>query len=336
MRRLESKACHKPDLHIDITEESLSTSNVCGDDDVFVKGDVCINSAGVAMRNNPKTFRLYYDQLEIGEMLGRGASSVVLHGYHRPTGTYLALKVINLLDKNKRDQLIREICSLFDADCPSIITFFGAFYREGTITIALEYMDGGSLANVLAQIGAIPEHVLAAMSFQILWGLAYLKHDKRVHRDIKPSNILINSKGELKITDFGVAAELVSSIAMCGTFLGTWKYMSPERIRNQSYGYSSDIWSYGLVMMECATGQYPFREFANCIEMAQMILDSDVPELPTSFSFEFRDFLRSCLHRDPLKRVPADLLLSAPWLNKHKALSYESSVKIVRNWIRSL
>lgn len=159
-------------------EESLSTS-VLRDDDVFVKGNVCVNSNGVAMRDNPKTFKIFYEQIDIGEMLGRGACSVVLHGLHRPTGTTLALKVISLLDKNKRDQLIREIVSLFDAQCPSIVTFYGAFYREGTITIALEYMDGGSLANVVAQMGSVPEHILAAMAYQILWGLAYLKHEKR-------------------------------------------------------------------------------------------------------------------------------------------------------------
>ena len=199
-----------------------------------------------------------------------------------------------------------------------------------------EYVPFGDLDKCFRTYEVLDPHLVAKIFHHIARGLSSAHHKGIIHRDIKPSNILINSKGELKITDFGVAAELVSSIAMCGTFLGTWKYMSPERIRNQSYGYSSDIWSYGLVMMECATGQYPFQEFANCIEMAQMILDSDVPELPTSFSFEFRDFLRSCLHRDPLKRVPADLLLSAPWLTKHKALSYDSSVKIVRNWIRSL
>jgi len=60
-------------------------------------------------------------------------------------------------------------------------------------------MDGGSLANVLSQVGPIPESVLASIAFQILWGLAYMKHDKRVHRDVKPSNLLINSKGEVKV-----------------------------------------------------------------------------------------------------------------------------------------
>jgi mitogen-activated protein kinase kinase 1 len=79
--------------------------------------------------------------------------------------------------------------------------FYGAFYRDGAITIALEYMDGGSLANVISQVGQIPEFALANMAYQILWGLAYLKHEKRVHRDVKPSNLLINSRGEVKVTN---------------------------------------------------------------------------------------------------------------------------------------
>ena len=83
-------------------------------------------------------------------------------------------------------------------------------------------MDGGSLANVIDQVGILPEAVLASIAYQILWGLAYLKHEKRVHRDVKPSNILINSKGEVKLSDFGIAAELQSTIAMCGTFVGEY------------------------------------------------------------------------------------------------------------------
>lgn len=317
---------------LDSVEESY-----IADGEVFVKDNVAINATGIAMRNNPKTFSLVYDDIEISETIGRGSSSVVVHGEHRPTGTPLALKVINLFDKSKRDQLIREICTLYDAQCPSLITFYGAFYREGTITIALEYMDGGSLANVLDQVGPIPEEVLASMCFQILWGLAYLKHDKRVHRDIKPSNLLINSSGEVKVTDFGVSADLQNSIAMCGTFVGTFKYMSPERIKNKPYHYSSDIWSFGLVLLELATGQYPIHQHNNCIEMAQAILDCEIPTLPEGkFSPELIDFVRQCLFRDPELRLPAEVLLGAPWMLKHGATSYTASVGIVRDWIHRL
>jgi mitogen-activated protein kinase kinase 1 len=187
-------------LSIDV-QDSFYEESFIANGDVFVKDNVAINSTGIAMRDNPKTFTLRYDELEMGEIIGRGASSVVIQGMHGPTRTPLALKVINLFDKSKREQLIREIVTLYDAQCPNLIMFYGAFYRDGAITIALEYMDGGSLANVISQVGQIPEFALANMAYQILWGLAYLKHEKRVHRDVKPSNLLINSRGEVKVTN---------------------------------------------------------------------------------------------------------------------------------------
>ena len=112
--------------------------------------------------------------------------------------------------------------------------------------------------------------------------------------------------------------------------------MSPERIRNQPYSYMSDIWSFGLVLMECATGQYPFHQHANCIEMAQTILDADVPELTEPFSPEFRDFLKQCLNREPNSRLPAEVLLGAPWLIQYGATSPEGATKIVHKWIQKL
>lgn len=326
-------------LSIDI-QDSFHEESYIANDDVFIKDNVAINSTGIAIRNNPKTFTLVYDELDMGDMIGRGSSSVVIHGVHAPTGTPLALKIINLFDKSKREQLIREVITLYDAQCPNLITFYGAFYREGAITIALEYMDGGSLANVLNQVGPIPEQVLANIAYQILWGLAYLKHEKRVHRDVKPSNLLINSQGEVKVTDFGVSAELQSSIAMCGTFVGTFKYMSPERIQNRPYSFASDIWSFGIVLHECATGRYPFGEQTlphSCIDMAQTILEARVPPLPEKrFSAHFRGFLQQCLHAAPQSRLPAEVLLCAPWLQQCGAVSPAAARDNVCAWIQSL
>ena len=179
---------------------------------VFIKGDLAINRTGVRMRDRAKTFVVDASELEMAQVIGRGSSSYVQHAVHKPTGTQVALKVINMFDKGKRDQLMQEIATLYDAACPSIIGFYGAFYREGTISIALEFMDGGSLANMTHQLGPIEEPVLAHIAFQIVFGLAYLKRTlKRVHRDIKPSNVLINSQGLVKLSDFGLSAELQNS-----------------------------------------------------------------------------------------------------------------------------
>ena len=157
MSALRRKASRS--LSIDV-HESFGEESFVADGTVFIKDNVAINSNGIAMKNNPKTFTLAYDELELGQVIGRGSSSIVAYGIHAPSRTPLALKIINLFDKSKREQLIREIVTLYDAQCPNLITFYGAFYREGAITIALEYMDGGSLANVLDQVGPIPEAAL--------------------------------------------------------------------------------------------------------------------------------------------------------------------------------
>ncbi|TMW56874.1 hypothetical protein Poli38472_006884 [Pythium oligandrum] len=204
--------------------------------------------------------------------------------------------MINMYDKGKREQIIREINALFDSDCACLVTFYGAFLRDGAVVLALEYMDGGSLENVIHQLGTIPEKVLGNIAFQILYALSYLKTHKRVHRDIKPPNILLNSRGEIKLSDFGIATELSNSIAMCGTFVGTFRYMSPERFQHKPYGYSSDIWSLGLVLMEAATGVFPYPNHTSVVELMQSVLESPPPTLSDKyFSSDFGGFLRSCL-----------------------------------------
>lgn len=113
--------------------------------------------------------------------------------------------------------------------------------------------------------------------------------------------------------------------------------MSPERIRNQPYSYMSDIWSFGLVIMECATGRYPFQETLSCIDMAQTILEAQIPELPSrQFSKNFRDFLKQCLRQAPEERLPAEVLLGSPWLQEHNVSNVTIAIDVVKKWIDSL
>jgi serine/threonine protein kinase len=114
------------------------------------------------------------------------------------------------------------------------------------------------------------------------------------------------------------------------------RYMSPERIRNNPYSYMSDIWSLGLVLMECATGRYPFQDNSNCIEVAQTILDADIPELPTRFSQPFREFVSKCLQKVPEDRLSAEVLLGSPWLVQHGATSRDIAIHNVCQWIHSV
>ncbi|CAH9053624.1 unnamed protein product [Cuscuta epithymum] len=139
-------------------------------------------------------------------------------------------------------------------------------------------------------------------ALKVLKGLWYLHNEKHViHRDLKPSNLLMNHRGDVKITDFGVSAVLASTSSAANTFVGTYNYMSPERIAGSSHGYSSDIWSLGLVLLECATGNFPYRPpqpeegWDNVYDLMETIVDQPEPRAPSDqFSPEFCSFISSC------------------------------------------
>lgn len=185
----------------------------------------------------------------------------------KTTGLVMAMKELRLeLDDAKFAQIIMELDILHRCASPFIIDFYGAFFQEGSVYICLEYMDGGSIDKIYGD--GVPEGVLRKITLSTVMGLQYLK-DKHniIHRDVKPTNILVNTKGQVKICDFGVSGNLVASMAR--TNIGCQSYMAPERISgggigsvgaasSGSYSVQSDIWSLGLTIIECALGRYPY------------------------------------------------------------------------------
>ena len=184
------------------------------------------------------------------------------------TGIVMAMKEIRLeLDEAKFAAIIMELDILHRCISPFIVDFYGAFFQEGAVYICMEYMDGGSIDKLYGD--GIPEGVLRKITVSTVMGLKALKDDHNIiHRDVKPTNILVNSKGQVKICDFGVSGNLVASIAK--TNIGCQSYMAPERIASGgvaqaganpgggTYSVQSDIWSLGLTVIECAMGQYPY------------------------------------------------------------------------------
>jgi mitogen-activated protein kinase kinase len=166
--------------------------------------------------------------------------------------------------------------------------------------------------------------VVGKITLAILEGLNYLYKNHRImHRDIQPSNVIINSRGIIKLFNFGVSSELMNSIAE--TFVGSIGYMAPERIQGAPYTIKSDVWAVGLTMIETATSFFPFfAQYSNneercplsTSELLQQIVNKPSPKLPKSEVFMplCHEFVEKCLMKDPKDRPSPQELLVSCWI----------------------
>lgn len=247
-------------------------------------------------------------------------------GQDNLSGVIMAMKEIRLeLDEAKFAQIIMELDILHRCVSPFIIDFYGAFFQEGAVYMCVEYMDGGSIDKIYE--GGLPENILRKMTLSTIMGLKSLKDEHNIiHRDVKPTNILVNSKGQIKICDFGVSGNLVASIAK--TNIGCQSYMAPERIAGGgmqqsgatsggTYSVQSDVWSLGLSIIECAMGRYPYppETFTNIFSQLHAIVHGDPPTLPADgYSEEAHAFVEACLDKSPKNRPTYNMLLRHVWL----------------------
>ena len=131
--------------------------------------------------------------------LGSGSSGVVRRMRHKKTGSVYAMKVIPLgVEEQVQRRIVQELNILHDCGpCPHIVSFHEASYYDGAVCVVLEYMDGGSLADVVAHCGRIPERIVSNVAGHVARGLEFLHRKHLIHRDIKPSNVLLSSQGGL-------------------------------------------------------------------------------------------------------------------------------------------
>ena len=127
----------------------------------------------------------------MGKRIGQGACSSVQLATHSETGEMYAVKVFNSFDEGQKRQLQNEMQLITRMECDALISLKGAYHDEGSIGMILEYMDRGSLEFILKPEVPMNEAVMAAITFQIVWGLGYLHYENQIHRDIKPANILM-------------------------------------------------------------------------------------------------------------------------------------------------
>eukprot|EP00118_Oscarella_pearsei_P021200 m.236768 g.236768 ORF g.236768 m.236768 type:complete len:573 (+) comp40138_c0_seq9:211-1929(+) len=281
------------------------------------------------------------------DVLGQGNGGTVYRAVHQPSKLTMAVKVIPLdVTLEEQKQILAELEVLHQCQSPYIIGFYGTFFVENRISICTEYMDGGSLDMHCS----ISEPILGRIVVAVLKGLHYLWNLKIMHRDVKPSNILVNTRGSVKLCDFGVSVQLVNSIAK--TFVGTNAYMAPERILGGEYRAQSDVWSLGMTVVELALGHFPFSgsglksEGMLPIELLQCIVNEvnptaqrellichrrqDPQRLPEDqFSPACIDFTLQCLQKSPERRPTVSALLHHPFV----VACDDSNPSAVASWV---
>lgn len=271
--------------------------------------------------------------LEKLAVLGHGNSGTVYKVRHKRSSSIFALKTLRF-DRNStiiRQQAGREAEILRRVDSPYVVQCHAVFDSEDDLYFAMEHMERGSLHDVLLVHRILPEDVISGVARCILNGLQYLHEKQIVHGDIKPSNLLINAEGVVKIADFGVSRVVVGKHDSYETYMGTCAYMSPERIDperwdigNGDHGFAGDVWSLGVVVLECLVGHYPLigcGEKPDWAALVCAICFGERLQMPKSASSRIQSFVRGCLEKDWKKRGTVGELLDHPFVTQ---ISFES------------
>ena len=206
--------------------------------------------------------RVFDDRYEVVGKLGSGGMADVYLANDRLLGRQVALKILSTRyahDEQFVERFRREASSAAGLNHPNIVQIYDRGEAEGTYYIAMEYLEGRSLKEIILKYAPLSSDRLIPISVQILEALRFAHRRDVIHRDIKPQNIIIDNDDRVKVTDFGIArAGSASTMTEAGSILGTAHYLSPEQARGQPVEAASDLYSLGVVMYEMATGKLPF------------------------------------------------------------------------------
>jgi len=225
----------------------------------------------------------------VERFLGAGGMAQVYLTHDEVLDRHVALKILReqyAEDEEFVERFRREARNAASLSHPNIVSIYDQGRSEdGAYYIAIEYVPGGTLIERMRREGVFTSHAAVEVALQITDALSEAHEKGVIHRDIKPQNVLLTHKGDVKVTDFGIAraAASASSVATAtGAVLGTAAYMSPEQARGEPVGPQSDLYSLGVVLYEMLTGTLPY-EAEGPIAQAMMHI-SEPPRSPIACS----------------------------------------------------
>ena len=198
---------------------------------------------------------------EVLSQLGSGGMGTVYLGRDPELGCQVAIKVIReeVRDQEVLDRFFREARAVAALRHPNIITVYASGQHDHQPYMAMEYVDGESLADIIRSRRTLPLSDKISYLEQICAGLHFAHHAGIVHRDVKPANIMVDREGVVRILDFGIARIEGSAMTQDGSLMGSLNYMSPEQMLGRQVDHRSDIFSVGTVAYELLCYQQAFK-----------------------------------------------------------------------------
>lgn len=260
--------------------------------------------------------RVFDDRYEIIRKLGAGGMAEVYLAHDRHLGRDVALKVLQSRfagDEQFVERFRREASSAAGLNHPNIVQIYDRGQAEGTYYIAMEFLEGRSLKDVIVRFAPLRADHIISITTQILEALRFAHRKDVVHRDIKPQNMIVDDEGRVKVTDFGIArAGSASSMTETGSILGTAHYLSPEQAQGGYAEAASDLYALGVVMYEMATGQLPFTG-DNPVTIAMRHVN-EAPTPPRALAPDVPESIERIILRALAKRPEQRYLTAAAFL----------------------
>jgi eukaryotic-like serine/threonine-protein kinase len=244
--------------------------------------------------------------------------SEVFEAVDERTGVAVAVKVVRSGDPDLARRMAQEARALELVEHPGLVRLLDTGSTDSKAYLVMELIDGSTLAAALRQGSLSPERT-AAIGATLAEALASVHDHAIVHRDVKPSNILMTADGEARLGDFGIARLLdASTLTVAGTTLGTAAYMAPEQLEDHQVGPGADIWSLGMVLLECLTGRRTYEGSPS--EVVARRLAGPVP-LPADLPVPWKLLLSGMLDHRPDQRLGGEEVAAllrtkpfrAPW-----------------------
>ncbi|XP_037494765.1 CBL-interacting serine/threonine-protein kinase 1 isoform X3 [Jatropha curcas] len=264
---------------------------------------------------------------ELGRTLGEGNFGKVKLAKNIDSGQPFAVKILEknrIIDLKITDQIKREIATLKLLKHPNVVRLHEVLASKSKIYMVLEYVNGGELFDRIASKGKLPEAQGRKLFQQLIDGVSYCHNKGVFHRDLKLENVLVDSKGNIKISDFGLSAlpKHFRDDGLLHTTCGSPNYVAPEILSNRGYnGATSDIWSCGVILYVILTGYLPFDD-RNLAVLYQkfsclifQIFKGDA-QIPKWLSPGAQNMIRRILDPNPVTRITVADIKANEWFKQ--------------------